>query len=67
MRELTGKEERALMFLGLAWNAFVELPRSDDDTHDFRQAIHAAQRIILSRPATERVDERQLAESQAEG
>lgn len=55
---LSAGENRALRLLGEAWNTYLKLPRGetlvggvDDDTTDFRHAIHNAQRIILSRPA----------------
>ena len=58
MRELTVSEQRALESLGEAWNIFLSFPRPpsnviDDELAEFRLAIHAAQNIILSRPAAD--------------
>lgn len=34
------------------WNAFLDLPiEHPDDLLEFRQAVHALQRIVLCRPA----------------
>lgn len=48
---LTPEEMAVLDKLAAAWNAFIELPRQHP-THnqEFMYAIHAAQRIIMSRP-----------------
>lgn len=50
---LTNPERKTLAKLAEAWNLFQTLPGSahTDDTHDFRKAIHDAQRIIMARPA----------------
>lgn len=38
--------------LAKAWTLFVSLPvEHQDDPHDFRHAIHEAQRIVMARPA----------------
>jgi hypothetical protein len=48
---LTAVERRALDALAVAWNEFVCLPvEHPDDQLEFRQAIHRAQNIVLSRP-----------------
>lgn len=49
---MTKDEMRALDLLADAWNAFLKLPiQHADDVPDMRGAIHAAQRIIMFRPA----------------
>ena len=61
LRGLTADERRVVDCLADAWNAFLDLPSEHpDDLGEFRFAIHAAQRIILSRPAchAERVSAR---------
>ena len=48
---LTEEERRVVDTLAEAWNAFLELkPVHPDDNQEFRQAIHAAQNIIMARP-----------------
>jgi hypothetical protein len=44
-------EERALVLaLAKVWDSFLSLPvEHDDDTQEFRQGIHAVQRMILAR------------------
>lgn len=50
--ELEQQERIALDLLSRAWNAFCALPTLHDaDAREFCQAIHAAQNIILARPA----------------
>jgi hypothetical protein len=57
MKGTTPAEYDILNTLGEVWNKFLELPRPlrnntyDDDLHDFRKAIHDAQRIVMSFPA----------------
>jgi hypothetical protein len=51
-RELTEQEDEALNMLGNAYWLFTQLPvLHADDRPEFKAAIHAAQNIILSRPA----------------
>lgn len=51
IRDLTLNELYVLESLAAAWNSYLELPiLHNDDIPDFRNAIHNAQRIILSRP-----------------
>lgn len=49
-----------LVRLADAWNRALELDLAGDDLTDFRQAIHAAQRIILAREGS-RALERDMA------
>lgn len=52
LRSLTMSEQSVLELLTRAWSEFLGLPRiHPDDQSEFRFAIHAAQNIILSRPA----------------
>jgi len=45
-------ELRVVRKLGEAWNAFLKLPaQHNDDVPEFRHAIHAAQHIVMARPA----------------
>lgn len=54
MRDLTETEQRCLDSLGESANMFSYLPEVHPaDKAEFTQAIHAAQNIILARPATE--------------
>lgn len=54
MRAITSEEQQVLDLLGSAWNAFLKLEAiHPDDNPEFRAAIHAAQNIVLSRPAFE--------------
>jgi hypothetical protein len=56
---LTGAEREALDALAAAWNAFMHLPAEHaDDQLEFRQAIHRAQNIVLSRPTRRALAER---------
>ncbi len=49
---LTNPERQTIAKLAEAWNLFLALPSNHpDDMHDFRKAIHDAQRIIMARPA----------------
>lgn len=52
---LTPEEKAVLASLTLAWNSFLNLPRSPsdtlDDASDFRQAIHRAEDLIAVRVA----------------
>ena len=49
---MTIEERLIIASLGDAWNQFLTLPPGHrDDLHDFRKAIHDAQRVIMSRPA----------------
>lgn len=48
---LTEGERQVVNALADAWNAFLELkPVHPDDQVEFRQAIHAAQNIVMARP-----------------
>lgn len=54
MRELTNQEKAVLHLLGQAWNELLMLPEIHPaDRDEFLRAIHAAQNIILARPAEE--------------
>jgi hypothetical protein len=56
MRDLTDEEIKCAQLLGDAWNLHQKLPQvHSSDEQDFAAAIHAAQNIILARPATEAV------------
>lgn len=47
---MTTEEQTVVNYLKDAWNAFLELPvKHPDDLHDFRKAIHDAQRIVMCR------------------
>ena len=50
--------ERAIvMALAKVWDDFLGLPNEhDDDTQEFRQGIHALQRMILARPARREIN-----------
>ena len=49
---MTKREKKIAKLLGWAWNEFVELEvMNDDDLREFRNAIHAAQNIVLARKA----------------
>ena len=50
--DLLSKEElKVVSLLSSAWNEFVVLERlHPDESGEFRQAIHAAQCIIMARP-----------------
>jgi hypothetical protein len=49
---MTPEEQRVLDHLAQAWNAYLALPVvHTDDMAEFRQAIHAAQNIVLARPS----------------
>ncbi|WP_165326983.1 hypothetical protein [Stakelama tenebrarum] len=51
MAKLTEQERAVVEKLADAWNAFLVLPiEHGDDQLEFRQAIHAAQDKVLSRP-----------------
>jgi len=52
------EQERALvMALAKVWDGFLELPNEhDDDTAEFRQGVHALQRMILARPARREIN-----------
>lgn len=50
---LTLQEELVLNTLAKAWNRFLELPEQHPDhNREFRDAIHAAERLILCRPTS---------------
>lgn len=47
---MTEEECALVMALAKVWDGFLLLPNEhDDDTAEFRQGIHAVQRIILAR------------------
>lgn len=49
---MTEQETEALKPLVEAWERFLRFPvEHPDDLEEFRRAIHAAQKIILCRPA----------------
>lgn len=57
MRNLGEQEQYVINALAIAWNGFLALPeRHKWDKVEFLGAIHAAQNIILSRPAMETQD-----------
>lgn len=48
---LTPQEQRVLNLLAEAWEAFQELPEQHPaHAHEFAHAIHAAQRLVMTRP-----------------
>ena len=49
---LSRAENNLLESLGECWNEYLELVcnKDEDEVADFRNAIHDAQRIIMSRP-----------------
>ncbi len=50
---LSVEELKIINALGDVWNSFVELAVvHSSDTSEFRQAIHKAQRIVMTRPVT---------------
>jgi hypothetical protein len=50
---LTVNESNVLRQLAEAWNQYIELPEvHPQDRDEFMRAIHAAQNIVLARPAT---------------
>jgi hypothetical protein len=52
-------EDKVLDHLVMAWNAFLTLEaRHPDDDQEFRQAIHAAQNIVMARAATGQMQRR---------
>jgi hypothetical protein len=54
VRDLTAREQQVLRLLGDAFNVYSELPHvHPNDGREFVHAIHAAQNIVLARPATE--------------
>lgn len=54
MRDLTPTENQVLGLLGDAWSKFIALPAAHpSDAREMKHAIHAAQNIVLARPATE--------------
>lgn len=55
---ITKAEEDVIGHLVDAWNAFLKLPvEHPDDTTEFRHAIHAAQREILSRSGRREINQ----------
>lgn len=53
MRDLTPAEEELAQMLGDCFNAHQRLPEvHPHDAEEFMRAIHAAQNIVLARPAT---------------
>lgn len=60
MRDLNRAEEWILGLLGEAWNVFNCLDLGNQQ--EFMQAIHAAQNIVLSRPACQCLRERETKE-----
>jgi hypothetical protein len=52
MADLTDAEQRVVLLLADAWNAFVLLPvEHADDINEFRATIHRAQEKMFARPA----------------
>jgi hypothetical protein len=50
--DLTAEEKKILRILSDAWNEFLELSEEHSSERlEFMRAIHAAQQIILARPA----------------
>jgi hypothetical protein len=55
--QLTTRERAVIDKLVEAWNLFLELPAEHpDDTLEMRLAIHAAQVLILQRPARREIN-----------
>jgi len=51
------KELKVLNKLVGAWASFLKLvPLHDDETEEFRKAIHAAQYIVMARPARREIN-----------
>jgi len=54
MRELSYEEAEVLQALTVAWNKYISLKKiHPSDEPEFMAAIHAAENIVMSRPATE--------------
>jgi hypothetical protein len=58
---ITKDEHKVMCHLVETWNAFLELPEMHPShRQEFMQAIHAAQRIVLARPALREINQRGL-------
>lgn len=58
MPELTPQERALTLALAECWNSFLKLPSEHpSDQGEFLRAIHAAQNVVLSRPARRTFDE----------
>jgi hypothetical protein len=56
---MTAEEKAVIDRLADAWNSFLKLQSEHpDDLLEFRQAIHRAQNIVLSRPTRRTLDRR---------
>jgi hypothetical protein len=68
MRDLTTDEKVVIQTLGDAFNEFQQLPEVHPwDSEEFMHAIHAAQSIVLARPALETYDPQEGATSARRG
>lgn len=55
---LTQEERKVIDALADAWNAFVSLPEEHEwERVEFMHAIHAAQSIVMARPAQRELNE----------
>lgn len=51
LSDLTLDERALLSDIAVAWNRFLSLPRQhQDETDEFRHAIHALQVMVMARP-----------------
>ena len=56
--DLTADERAVAVKLAEAWNLFLALPiEHQDDTDEFRRAIHAAQAKVLMRTGRRQINE----------
>lgn len=54
---MTDAERALVMALAKVWDDFLRLPEEHvDDNQEFRQGIHAVQRMILSRAARREIN-----------
>jgi len=54
---MSDAERELVMQLAKVWDGFLKLPvEHDDDATEFRQGIHALQRMVLSRPARREIN-----------
>ena len=54
---MTDPEHELVMALAKVWDGFLTLPvEHDDDLSEFRQGIHAVQRMILARSARREIN-----------
>ena len=56
---MTKQEQAVVRALGDAWGEFLKLPTEHpDEKLEFRLAVHAAQSLILARPAARELNDR---------